>query len=86
VTSLVAASSCSVVCVDSRLKSLLDSTGGTVVVGGKTDEDNNYVAPTLVVDVPLTDSLMKDEVSAYVMLVYREVRACTEFPVCYSAD
>ena len=51
-----------------RVKSLLDSSSGTVVVGGKTDEDTNYISPTLVVDVPLTDSLMKDEVCVYVIL------------------
>jgi len=44
------------------VKSLLDSSSGKVVVGGKTDEDSNYISPTLVVDVPVTDSLMKDEV------------------------
>ena len=47
------------------MKSLLDGTGGTVVVGGKTDADSNYISPTLVVDVPLTDPLMKDEVCFY---------------------
>lgn len=45
-----------------RVKSLLDNSSGTVVVGGKTDEDSKYISPTLVVDVPLTDSLMKDEI------------------------
>jgi len=52
----------------SRLKSLLDSTSGTVVVGGKTDEERNYISPTLVIDVSLTDSLMKDEVTVCEML------------------
>jgi aldehyde dehydrogenase (NAD+) len=45
-----------------RVKSLLESTSGRVVVGGKTDEQNNYIAPTILVDVKLTDSIMKEEI------------------------
>ena len=62
-------SSWSIVCDDRRVKSLLDNSSGTVVVGGKTDEDSKYISPTLVVDVPLTDSLMKDEVCVCAMLL-----------------
>jgi len=44
------------------VKSLLDSTSGKVAAGGKTDADINYISPTLLVDVALTDAVMKDEV------------------------
>lgn len=48
--------------VVSRVKSLLDSTSGKVVVGGETDEAKKYISPTLLVDVELSDAVMKDEV------------------------
>jgi len=57
-----------VVCDDSRVKSLLDSTSGKVAVGGKTDEESKYISPTLLVDVDLSDSIMKDEVCVPVIL------------------
>jgi len=53
-----------VACVVSRIKSLLEATSGTVAVGGVTDEKTNYISPTLLVDVQLSDSIMKDEVSS----------------------
>ena len=46
----------------SRVKSLLDSSSGTVVVGGTMDEQSKYISPTLLVNVPLSDAVMKDEV------------------------
>jgi len=64
----------------SRVKSLLEGSSGTVAVGGKTDEETNYISPTLLVDVQLSDSVMKDEVRAAVLLsvivapVYCEVQ------------
>lgn len=45
-----------------RLKNSLDSSSGTIVIGGETDRDNKYISPTLVKDVTMTDSLMKDEI------------------------
>jgi len=48
--------------VVSRVKSLLDSTSGKVAVGGETDEASKYISPTLLVDVELSDAVMKDEV------------------------
>jgi len=44
------------------VKALLDGTSAKVVVGGKTDEKNNYISPTLLADVDLSDAVMKDEV------------------------
>jgi len=50
-------------CVVSRIKSLLEASSGTIAAGGVTDETTNYISPTLLVDVQLSDSIMKDEVS-----------------------
>jgi len=55
-------------CADSRVKSLLEGTSGTVAVGGETDDKTKYISPTLLVDVQLSDSIMKEEVCAIVML------------------
>jgi len=33
-----------------------------VVVGGTMDEQSKYISPTLLVNVPLSDAVMKDEV------------------------
>ena len=52
----------------SRLKSLLDTTGGKVAFGGETDEKSKYVSPTLLVDVNMSDAVMKEEVGATVCL------------------
>jgi len=41
---------------------MLENSGGKVAVGGKTDEENKYISPTLVVNVKLDDSIMQDEV------------------------
>ncbi|KAF8226652.1 NAD-aldehyde dehydrogenase [Tricholoma matsutake] len=45
-----------------RVKGLLDKTKGKVVIGGETDEATKYIAPTVVSDVPLDDSLMSEEI------------------------
>ena len=34
-----------------RIKGLLDNTKGTIVLGGETDVENTYIAPTVVKDV-----------------------------------
>jgi len=41
---------------------MLERSNGKVVVGGKTNEENKYISPTLVVDVKVSDSIMEDEV------------------------
>ncbi|KAL9979597.1 hypothetical protein ACROYT_G017278 [Oculina patagonica] len=43
-----------------RLKALMSS--GTCVVGGETDESENYIAPTVITGVKPTDPLMENEV------------------------
>lgn len=45
-----------------RVNNLLSNTSGKVVVGGETDRDSCYVAPTVVADVTASDSLMKEEI------------------------
>lgn len=45
-----------------RVKALLDDTKGEIVLGGGTDEAQRYIAPTVVKDVSLEDSLMGDEI------------------------
>jgi len=45
-----------------RLKSLLAASGGSVAVGGTTEEKSNYIAPTILTDVKASDAVMKDEI------------------------
>jgi len=45
-----------------RLKALLDQTQGTVVLGGQHHAHSKFLAPTVVTDVTLSDSLMKEEI------------------------
>ncbi|EGO03972.1 hypothetical protein SERLA73DRAFT_175681 [Serpula lacrymans var. lacrymans S7.3] len=44
-----------------RIKRLLDSTQGTVAIGGDTDESKKFIAPTVVKDVQEGDALMSEE-------------------------
>ncbi|KAG0338262.1 Aldehyde dehydrogenase [Podila horticola] len=44
-----------------RLKSILDKTQGKVVIGGDAQEDDLYIAPTVVLGVKPEDSLMEAE-------------------------
>lgn len=66
-----------------RIKKMLDSTRGKVVVGGKFDAADKYIAPTIVTDVTMDDALMQDEVSARVVRSVRQSLARTLPPSCY---
>ena len=44
----------------SRLKAML--TSGKVALGGQTDEQQRYIAPTVLVDVTASDSVMQEEI------------------------
>ncbi len=44
-----------------RIKKMLDSTSGTIVIGGETDEATNYIEPTVVIVPNENDSLIRDE-------------------------
>lgn len=43
-----------------RVANLLKS--GTVAIGGKTDADERYIEPTILVDVKPTDPVMQEEI------------------------
>ncbi|KAF8524447.1 NAD-aldehyde dehydrogenase [Gautieria morchelliformis] len=45
-----------------RLKRYLDETKGEIVFGGEAEHEDKYLAPTLVKNVSLDDSLMQDEI------------------------
>ncbi|CAL1698978.1 unnamed protein product [Somion occarium] len=45
-----------------RIKNLVESTKGNILIGGQIDVNERYVAPTIVTDVPGDDSLMTDEI------------------------
>ncbi|KAF9987754.1 Aldehyde dehydrogenase [Mortierella antarctica] len=45
-----------------RLKKVLDNTTGNVVIGGDTQEDDLFIAPTVVLDVQPGDSLLEAEI------------------------
>uniref|UniRef100_H3D914 Aldehyde dehydrogenase n=1 Tax=Tetraodon nigroviridis TaxID=99883 RepID=H3D914_TETNG len=46
----------------SRLMDLLKRSNGKVVVGGESDQEDKYIAPTVVVDVAEDDALMQEEI------------------------
>jgi aldehyde dehydrogenase (NAD+)/aldehyde dehydrogenase (NAD(P)+) len=43
-----------------RVNGLLQTTKGTIVVGGQAEEAQKYIAPTIVKDVKTDDSLMSE--------------------------
>ncbi|KAF8142975.1 NAD-dependent aldehyde dehydrogenase [Mycena galopus ATCC 62051] len=45
-----------------RVNGLLQNTQGTIVVGGENDAATRYIAPTIVKDVKIDDSLMSEEI------------------------
>jgi aldehyde dehydrogenase (NAD+) len=45
-----------------RLKGLIESSGGTVVVGGESDDGDRYLAPTVIVDPDLDAPIMQEEI------------------------
>jgi len=46
----------------SRLQSMLTQTSGNVVIGGKTNQEENFMEPTVVTGVNLDDPIMKEEI------------------------
>jgi acyl-CoA reductase-like NAD-dependent aldehyde dehydrogenase len=45
-----------------RLRALLKTSSGNIAIGGETDEDELFVAPTILSDVSLEDDIMKTEI------------------------
>jgi len=64
------------------VKSILEGTSGTVAVGGETDETTKYIAPTLLVDVQMSDSIMKDEVCISINLCCLSLFIVFKFIYC----
>lgn len=64
-----------------RLASMLSLTSGKVVLGGETDRDERYVAPTIVANVKANDSVMKDEIFGpiFPIMPVRDVSEAIEF-------
>lgn len=66
-----------------RVKSYLDNSvaaGAKVVYGGQHDDNDNFLAPTLVTDVPLNSDLMEKEIFGPVLpiLTYRDINEVIE--------
>ncbi|UFH57447.1 aldehyde dehydrogenase family protein [Spirosoma sp. KNUC1025] len=67
-----------------RVKNLLEDTvekGANVVTGGKTDDSDNYIAPTLLADVTTDHAVMKEEIFGPVLpvLTYQNLDEAIEF-------
>lgn len=43
-----------------RVSKLLKNTNGQVILGGETDEETKYIAPTIVKNVKFDDALMSE--------------------------
>lgn len=56
-----------------RLKSYLED--GTIVTGGQTDEEENYIAPTVLNDIGWEDKIMQEEIFGPILpvMTYREL-------------
>lgn len=54
-----------------RLTGLLEGSGGRVVLGGETDPAENYLAPTLLADVPPHSALMQEEIFGPILPVLK---------------
>ena len=52
-----------------RIKRLLDETKGTIVLGGQTDVEQRYIAPTVVANVGEGDVLLEDEIFGPVLAI-----------------
>jgi len=53
---------CCVVVFFSRVHTLLEGSSGNVVLGGQSDRDDLYIAPTVITDVDPDDPIMQEEV------------------------
>jgi aldehyde dehydrogenase (NAD+) len=64
-----------------RLESLLKETKGSIVVGGETDRDSRYVAPSVIATVDAQDPLMQEEIFGPLLpvLVVDDVESALRF-------
>lgn len=63
-----------------RIKNLIDNTKGEIVYGGKTEESQKFIEPTIVKGVKGDDSLM----SEFVFLLSLFIAVC--FSGCFGGD
>lgn len=64
-----------------RIKSLMDNTKGEVVYGGKTDETQKFIEPTLVKGIKGDDSLMRECVSSFPVSLFALVPLHCQHPL-----
>ena len=67
-----------------RIKGYLDNAkelGATVAVGGETDRDQRFVAPTVLCDVPIDSAIMKEEIFGPLMpiVTYKHLDEAIDF-------
>ncbi|MED6285780.1 hypothetical protein CHARACLAT_032631, partial [Characodon lateralis] len=64
-----------------RLMKLLEQTKGKVVIGGESDQEDKYIAPTVVVDAGEDDALMSEEIFGPILpiLTLEELEKSIEF-------
>ena len=67
-----------------RIKGYLDNAkelGATVVVGGETDRDQRFIAPTVLCDVPIDSAIMKEEIFGPLMpiVTYKHLNEAIDF-------
>ena len=67
-----------------RIKGYLDNAkelGATVVVGGETDRDQRFIAPTVLCDVPIDSAIMKEEIFGPLMpiVTYKHLDEAIDF-------
>ncbi|KGU23250.1 hypothetical protein MGK_05150 [Candida albicans P57055] len=64
-----------------KMESILNTTSGNVIIGGKLDRGTRYVGPTVIDNVTWTDSSMKDEIFGPILpiLTYTDLeKSCRE--------
>ncbi|XP_047212078.1 aldehyde dehydrogenase family 3 member B1-like isoform X1 [Girardinichthys multiradiatus] len=64
-----------------RLMKLLEQTKGKVVIGGESDQEDKYIAPTVVVDAGEDDALMAEEIFGPILPIFtvEELEKSIEF-------
>jgi len=64
-----------------RVQTLIQSSGGKVVIGGDSDEKQRYIAPTVIVDVSPSSPVMQEEIFGPVLpvLTVRSMDEAIEF-------
>ena len=63
-----------------RIKNYLDNTEGRIVLGGETDRENLYIAPTIIDEITPDDALMQEEIFGPLLpvLEYEEISRARE--------